>query len=291
MSYSEPVKPPTTLDEQAALLIERGLHVPDQEVCRRFLYDTSYYRFSGYARQFQIDPRRGNNGFVAEATLDKVRRIVQLDTELSLALLRCLGEVERVVKARFAYELAHVFGGFAFYLDAGGYLPVTPGLPAFIDKVAQELRRAKSPTVKRYAKGEDLTQVPVWVAFELLSFGTVGKILEYLEDRAPRDSVAASFSEQKATFSSTIHSLSVLRNRCAHHGQLWHRHLTIQTPLVKRDRRHAPEFDPQSLYPAFLATGRLLRGNTNTEAALAEVESLLAADPDFTDGILRPLPR
>lgn len=285
------MKPATTLDEQTALLIGRGLDVPDSARCRRFLYDTSYYRLSGYARQFQTAPRSGNDTFLAGTKFEQMEQIVTLDTELALALLRSLGTVERVVRARFAYQLAHRHGVGAFYLDPDSYLQVTPGLDRLIGNIRDELGRSKSLTVARYAQGDDLTRVPVWVAFELLSFGTLSKILEYLADRTARDLVAESFSEQRAQFASTIHSLAVLRNRCAHHGQLWHRYLTIQTPLVKKEKRNAPAFDPQGLYPAVLAIRRLLRGVEGSGQGLADIERLLDADPTFTTGLLTPDPR
>jgi len=285
------VKPPTTLDEQTTLLIQRGLEIADQDAYRKLLYNTSYYRLTGYARQFQLDPRGGNDKFVQGVTLDQLGRIMALDADLATGLMRCLGMVEKVVRARFAYELAHVHGETAFYLERANYLSVTPGLDGFLDRVRDELIRAKSVTVTRYAPTGDLSQVPVWVAFELLSFGTLSKMLEYLTDRGPRDLVAGSFSEQKALFPSTIHSLAVLRNRCAHHGQLWHRPLTIQTPLVRKQKRRAPPFDPQGAYPAVLAAGRLLRSIPGGQASVAEVERIIESDPEFARGILEPSPR
>lgn len=289
--YSEVVKPATTLDQQTALLISRGLNVSDTDACQRFLYDTSYYRLSGYARQFQTAPKARDNTFLPGTGFDQVQRIVMLDTELSLALLRSLGAVERVVRARFAYELAHLHGPGGFYLDPASYLPVTPGIDRLLENINEELGRSKSPTVARYATGKDFTNVPVWVAFELVSFGTLSRVLEYLADRTARDVVAASFSEQKATFASTIHSLAVLRNRCAHHGQLWHRYLTIQTPVVRKEKRHTPSFDPQGPYPAVLAIRRLLRGVNSTRSGVDEIDRLLNTDMTFTQGLLTPAPR
>ena len=285
------MKPARTLEEQLSLLVDRGLSVSDEAKGRRYLYDTNYYRLSGFARQFQLDPKGGNDQFRSDVTLEQMQVIVRLDTDLSLAMASCLGILERIVRARFAYELAHSFGNDAFFLDHGSYLAVTPSLNKLIEKAEDELLRAKSPTAARYALGTDLSKVPVWVAFELLSFGTVSRMLEYLADRGPRELVAGSFSELKATFPSTVHSLAVLRNRCAHHGQHWHRFLTIQTPLVRKERRNAPKFDHQGLYPAFLAMRRMLRGIEGTVDLVDHVEQLMtASDQVFSDGILNPRP-
>lgn len=285
------MKPALTLMQQVALLRQRGLVVVDEVAAERFLYDSNYYRVSGYARQFQRDPTGGDDTFEPGATIDGLQRVVELDARLGSALGRCLGLIERSVRARYAYELAQASGNTAFYLDSASYLAVMPDRDQFLDKLDDELRRAKSPTVARYAQEDDFSAVPVWVAFELFSFSTVSRILEYHADRAPRDAVAASYSEQKGIFPSTIHSLAVLRNRCAHHGQIWHRRLTIQTPEVRKARRHEPRFDPQGPYPAILAMRRLLRGIQGGVQALDEVNSVLAADAAFFDGILNPQPR
>ena len=274
------------------MLRQRGLVVADEAAAERFLYDANYYRVSGYARQFQRDPRNGDDAFEAGITMERLQHVFDLDVQLSTALARCLGLIERSVRARFAYELAHAFGNAAFYLDTASYLAVMPDRDQFLDKLYDELRRTKSPTVARYVQGNDgFSAVPVWVAFELFSFSTVSRILEYLADRAPRDAVAASYSEQKGLFPSTVHSLAVLRNRCAHHGQLWHRRLTIQTPEVKKARRHEPRFDPQGPYPAILAIRRLLRHVRGGDAALEQLDAVLSSDSELLHGILNPLPR
>ena len=47
-------KPFKSIDEMCCLLIQdRGLICPDDNELRKFLSRTNYYRFSGYARDFQ----------------------------------------------------------------------------------------------------------------------------------------------------------------------------------------------------------------------------------------------
>ena len=286
-----PAKPALTLTQQVSLLRRRGLVIADDQAAERFLYDANYYRLSGYARQFQRGPGAGDDNFHGGVTFERLQRIFVLDAELSATLARCLGLIERSVRARYAYELAQASGNRAFYLDPSSYLAVTPNLDQFLDKVAGELSRANSAMVARYVCGDqDLTAVPVWVAFEVLSFGAVSRILDYHADRAPRDRVAASYSEQKATFSSTIHSLAVLRNRCAHHGQIWHRRLTIQTPVVRKVRRVEPAFDPQGPYPAILAIRRLLPRIHGGASVLVDLNAVLASDDELRVGVLSPRP-
>ena len=136
MSYCAGVKPARTLEEQLSLLIDRGLLVSDEARAQRYLYNINYYRFSGYARQFQVDPKSGNDHFRSGVTFEQMQNVVRLDAELSWAMASCLSLIERVVRARFAYQLAHTLGNSPFYLDPGNYLPVTPSL----DKLAHPNR-------------------------------------------------------------------------------------------------------------------------------------------------------
>lgn len=50
-----------THEDLAILLIDRGLQVADEETLREYLTKNSYYRFSGYFREFQVDLRNGEN--------------------------------------------------------------------------------------------------------------------------------------------------------------------------------------------------------------------------------------
>lgn len=51
-------KPPTTIDEQIALLIERGMQ-GDDALMRRWLETVGYYRLSAYWLPFEVPPADG----------------------------------------------------------------------------------------------------------------------------------------------------------------------------------------------------------------------------------------
>ena len=244
-----------TLAQQVELLDSYGLEIGDRHTAEKYLYDTNYYRLSGYARQFQYNPQNGDHRFEEGCTLGQV------------------------------------VGSEAFYLDSSNYVAIT-GIEDFPRRLEEELKRSQTPTILHYINNDgNLSKVPIWVAIEVFSFGSVSKILEYYSDRSPRDAVAASFSEQKQTFPSTIHSLSVLRNRCAHHGQIWHRRLGIMTPVKRKEHRHAPSFDPQGVYPAILALRRILKSiDGGNDCIKSLFDSFENNDPVFLNGLLYPLP-
>lgn len=270
----------------------RGLEVVDREMATRTLFNSSYYRLSGYARQFQVSPRSATGQtFEPGTTFETVVAAHDHDEQLSALLLDALCVIERSLRARFAYHLAHQHGNQAFYLDPVSYLAVTPHLSSFLDKLEGELSRARRPTVARYAVADDYSAVPVWVALEVFSFGSMSKILEYLvDDRAAR-AVAASYSVPWGGFTSTVHSLAVLRNTCAHHGQLWHRRLDVQTPVQRKTRRHEPAFDSQGPYAAVIAIKRFLLAIDPADQRAARVRDFFESGSPFVSGFLSPAPR
>ncbi|PID52915.1 MAG: hypothetical protein CSB46_11210 [Micrococcales bacterium] len=84
------------------------------------------------------------------------------------------------------------------------------------------------------------SQLPVWVATELLDWGS----LTYLYKFAPRDVqdvVADACGLRAPQLASWLKSLNLVRNTCAHHGRLFNRVHTIKPKLPKAGRH--PDFD------------------------------------------------
>jgi abortive infection bacteriophage resistance protein len=285
------VKRARTLDEMLDLLESRGLALGDRDVAGRFLYNENYYRLSGYFRQFQVDPRNGEDNFEPTAELADIRAAYDYNERLTGLLIPALARLERVVRARFAYHVAQHRGHLASYLNEAAFLSAMPDRTAFLDRTSSELLRSKSPMVRRYVRGEDLSELPIWVAVEVLPFGTVSKMLEYFADTTEARETAHSLSLRWETFASTVHSLAVLRNRCAHHGQLWHRRLDLATPVLPTERRHEPPFDPQGPYPAILAVKRILGKIDPADPRKRAIEDFFLSEKGLAQGIYFPAPR
>lgn len=80
-----------SLDDLCSLLVdERNLACRDRDELKRFLSRTNYYRFSGYAREFQIDPRYGDDRFIGGASFEEIREIAEIDSKMRALLLEQL---------------------------------------------------------------------------------------------------------------------------------------------------------------------------------------------------------
>lgn len=273
--------------ELITLLEGRGLKI-DEPDGAEFLHDFNYYRFTGYSRQFQRNPRAAENDYDLGTTLSEIRSIIRLDADLRRLLGTALTAVELSVRARFAHEAGRVYGGHAFYLDPSNYLGITRDLDRLITTMYSDLQRAKSPTIDRYASDNDYGNVPIWVAVELLPFGTIAKMMMYLSDDIPARRVAESYSLSWEGFTSTIHAFSVLRNQCAHHGQIWHRRPNIQTPVLKKLRPRGVRYDHQGGYPAIIMLKRYLKEITAGGEWASKIDDLLNSSQILRHGVMEP---
>lgn len=111
-----------SLDDLCSLLVdERNLACRDRDELKRFLSRTNYYRFSGYAREFQIDPRYGDDRFIGGASFEEIREIAEIDSKMRVLLLEQLSVVEIAMRAILAHEYGRDYGERAFYLDTDFY--------------------------------------------------------------------------------------------------------------------------------------------------------------------------
>ena len=103
------------------LIQDRGLICPDDNELRKFLSRTNYYRFSGYARDFQVDPENGKNSFVDNTSFQDLNRLIDLDAKLRILLTEQLSVIEIAIRAKLAHEFGNEYGSNAYYLDCKTY--------------------------------------------------------------------------------------------------------------------------------------------------------------------------
>lgn len=290
-------KPFKTIDQLVDLLYGRGLICKDREELRLFLHNINYYRFSGYAREFQKDPAFGDNNFVRDTDFSRIHELIELDSQLRQLLLEQLSIVEIAIRARYAHELGHVYGSDAFYLDLNNYEVINDKPGVTIKGILQDLQRSRSRMIRHYRKTEEnpgiedirvYQDVPIWVAVEVLSFGRIANMLTYLKNNEPAKRVAESMNVQWSPFTEVIHSLSVLRNLCAYHQQLWNRFLDIRCPVQKKLRPRSVSFTPGSIYTAIIMLNYYREKIDGDRFNALKINDLLSQSKQFMEGICCP---
>ena len=85
-----------------------------------------------------------------------------------------------------------------------------------------------------------------------------------------------------------------MRNVCAHMSRFWN-DVAENPPLVSRNvtgraKKAVGQFSPQSYYQSFVALERFATVADPRLGFLAKVDALMAPNPVFTTGLLKPAP-
>ncbi len=123
------MKPYLSWQKQVKLMSDRGLVIEDEAECIRFLTTVNYYRFSGYARYFQIAPHEDNNDFCPGTSFNKIREIYYADEELRTNLLKPLSCVELMLRSHVAHIIGKEYGPYHSYLEEDFYVEAYSAFP------------------------------------------------------------------------------------------------------------------------------------------------------------------
>ncbi|WP_152600453.1 Abi family protein [Bifidobacterium callitrichos] len=277
------------------LMESRGLVIDDRERMRQILFDSNYYRLSGYFRAFQNDPAHGDNDFRSGTTAADFLEPYQLDVELRSLILRGTGLLELTVRSRFAY-LISVDGGAYSYMDAESYEPATnrKGVElrsSLVSNIRKWLDLSSEVCIRHYrAAGEP---VPIWAAVETMPFDTVSRMLGLHSDTKALRGVYRSLGVRTnlRSASEIIHAMVYLRNLCSHHSRLWHREMVIVSPVTKDMRRRFPDFayEGKSVAQSLIALMYLVDEISGGDAYSSGVISFLNGHADYSAGLRHPL--
>lgn len=98
-------KPPQTLDQQAQLLISRGLKDVSKDELVEVLSRISYYRLRGYTYLYQ-DNTSSNSEFLPTANWSSIKNDYLFDSALRNLIVEALGFIEIAVRCQMEYQLS-----------------------------------------------------------------------------------------------------------------------------------------------------------------------------------------
>lgn len=239
-------KPPLSLEAQLERLGSRGLIIQDKKIARHYLTYISYYRFCGYAIEFEDEPINGEKRYRPETTFEQILDCYIFDRKLRLLVIDAIERIEIALRTVMINELA------LKYDDAHWYLNKNLFLSKFNhDELMQAIKKEtqyKAPDgsvqhkkrerfIQHYFDKYPNPELPaVWMVAEVLSLGTWSMIFANLIDRENQKIICKHFGINYVVMSSWLHTLTYLRNLCAHHSKLWSRNFTLK-PLIANNYR------------------------------------------------------
>jgi abortive infection bacteriophage resistance protein len=224
MTYS---KPPMTYEEQADILIGRGL-IADRDTLISRLRAVNYYRLSGYLHTYRLigpDGKRQDE-YRAGTALDEVWNRYCFDRQLRLAILDGIERIEVAMKTQLTYVHSHGYGPFG-YLNPGSLPRLSPQAhSAFVQRVVEETGRSREDFVGHFFEkyGDSHRFLPLWMAVEIMSFGSVLTIFHGMAEKDLKG-IARGYGLNLPLLDSWVTALNGVRNLCAHHARVWNREL------------------------------------------------------------------
>lgn len=253
-------KPPLSASDQLELLKQRGLVIADEQRAVRLLEVVTLFRLCPYMRPFEIGG--GSHQFKEGARLSDIVKIYRFDGSLRRIIMEALERVEVAIRACISNHMCCKYRDSHWYLRADFFQKQYSheGLLKEVrekkDKELEAFEREKNRISNSHASEEqkrgridsrmrdnysrfygatygnpDLP--PSWAIFEDLSMGTVSKMFQGLARDSDRKSIAHQFDVPGEVLVSWLHTLTFVRNICAHHGRLWNRELSVPPKLLK----------------------------------------------------------
>lgn len=293
-------KPSLSVRDQSARLRQRGLD--DDGTLTRALMTHGYFRLSGYWRYFRVDPSSPNNAFVHGSRFSEVFSVYQRDADLRNLLLEGLAEVEVALRTSLAANLCAPGADGTEYQQESTYLDRRDAhgnrlRDRLLHDVRDDITRSKERHVRHHRARGGAGSVPLWVATEAMSFGTLSRMYGLLADESTQRAVAKRFGYDGGLFSAfgtNLRAVAVFRNVCAHHGRLWNRTIHQDQPRLFSGafgRGDHPARYHNSAWGIIAVLGHLV-SNIRRDDSFADAVRALADDGGpYWEGLSAPDPR
>jgi abortive infection bacteriophage resistance protein len=264
-------KTPLSFQEQISLLKSRGLIIDDDAKAISYLQEISYYRLSAYFLPYQAS----KDTFENKINFEQIIKTYSFDRELRLLVFDCIERIEVSIRTQFIYQMA-VFHNDSHWQDNQNHF-ITPYYNkignlvnpyADFQTIISKAKTARTPEtyIKHYITNYTKpANPPSWMCFELLTIGELSHIYRGLKNNADKKRIADFFDVHPTVFTSWLHTLTYVRNICAHHSRLWNRDLAIEPEklLKPKGKWIAKPFENNKRVFYFLCVLRymLLRAN------------------------------
>ncbi|RUR04154.1 Abi family protein [Legionella sp. km772] len=248
-------KPAITPEQQIELLKQRGLIIFDEARALCFLEAVSFFRLTPYMRPFQHPDNR--HQFLSGTKFSQLTRLYDFDRKLRLLIIDAVERTEVAIRAHISNKLNALYGSH-WYLDRiyfkknYDHLRLIQNIQGkqqiALDDYERECQRIDALQtadevyknrlkLKRqqesYARHYTLTYndpelMPSWAMLEELSLGELSHLFKGLAKDKDKKIIASGFDLFAPLLESWLHTLTVIRNICAHHARLWNRELGIK---------------------------------------------------------------
>lgn len=204
-------KPPLTYQQQIEFLKSRGLVFDDESKAESQLSNVSYYRLSAYMLPFKKN-MHGDiiDEFRCGTTWKDVYNLYVFDRKLRLLVFDAIEKIEVAIRCQLVYVLSHKYG--SHWQDNPDVLKAP---------YTRTLNNGEVKTINVYA------DIQRHLSEQLSNQQAELFIKHYCETYDEPVNPPSWMSVEIMYFISWLHTISYVRNICAHHARLWNREIKI----------------------------------------------------------------
>ena len=269
-----------SMRQQIQSYVDAGMIVDPSDDIENVLSRVGYYRLRGYCFHLYDNSTKK---YLAGTKFSNVVLLYDFSVELSHLLFGMLTDIEVALRARFieallSYGDALIWADPAIFVDKEHYWKN-------MSTVSSEIARSNDVFIKHnFDKHNGL--IPLWAVVEILSLGTLSKLIKNLDASSGtaystfsgyykyKSSHGNLVSPSKKMLSSWIHSVSVLRNMCAHCGRIYNRSISTAPEIIDIDRI-SPHPQYNGLYQVMLAMKYLRPSDNAWNSFVTQFKSLV----------------
>ena len=216
------IKAATSVQQQIAILKERGMSIYDEEKAKEILLGIGYYRLGFYWFPFEKtypDKRNRTHIFRPGARFEDAVALYYFDHDLRRSLTDCLHRIEIHLRTRLIYIVSNYYKTNPTWFSdssviSGAFLAKLPSL-------YDDIRKNDAIKHHHVKYSKDL-YAPAWKTLEFMTFGSILYLIENLKDHELQQKIANSMGIHNLdVFRSQMQTLRILRNICAHGHNLF----------------------------------------------------------------------
>lgn len=239
MSLLPYTKIPLSFEEQARLLLERGMEGDFDFIVNR-LRSVNYYRLSAsWVDRFQrTDTGERLDFFCPKTTFEDVWSCYAFDRRLRLYVTDALERIEIDFKTNFVNVLTIKTNDGLAHLNASNFpkFPISKHLPDGrvknydFSNTRKLFKKSADDSCEEFVRAhckKYCGELPFWKVCEVVPFGLVSVLFGGADNYTKRE-VAGRYAMSAGVFETAIKHLCYVRNLCAHHSRLWNRTMAIR---------------------------------------------------------------
>lgn len=231
-----------TIEQQVQSYVDAGMEIKSREDVEKALKSVGFYRLRGYSFHLydNVDKK-----YVQGTKFEDIFQLYQFDQELSGLIFAMISKIEVALRVRLVEAL--LVHGDSLILQDSSIFKENKMYWQNMSTIASEIARSNDVFIKHnFDKHEG--EIPVWAVVEVLSFGTLSKIIKNLKTGtgSAYSILAANYqyiskksnlvNPSQKMFTSWVHGVSILRNMCAHNSRIYNRTIHTTPEILEEDK-------------------------------------------------------